>query len=84
MDIVKGGKEKKENAKQARERRDKVGFVPRNKDVLIDIIDIKPRALDSGIIMTQQQDLEAWGLMHTGNISFRDMWLTLARMLQRI
>jgi len=50
------GKGEKETIKQARERREKVGFAPRNKDVLIDIIDVKPRALGSGLIMPEGKD----------------------------
>ena len=42
MDVVKGGKEKKETIKKAEERRGKVGFAVRNKDVLVDELDIKP------------------------------------------
>ena len=51
MEVVKGGKDKKESIKKAKERREKIGFKPRNKDVLIDIVVISPKSRASGIIM---------------------------------
>ena len=62
MDIVKGGKEKKETIKHAEERRKKVDFVPRNKDVLVDIIDIMPRARDSGLVLPDGHGAESLGI----------------------
>ena len=54
-------KENKETIKQANERRAKVVFVPRNKDVLIDIIDIQPRARASGIVVPEGKGAETLG-----------------------
>ena len=44
MEVIKGEKEKKETIKAAEEIRNKVGFAVRNKDVLIDELEIKPKS----------------------------------------
>jgi len=62
MEVVKGGKKGKETIKQAQERRAKVMFKPRNKDVLIDIIEIQPKSRESGIVVPDGKGADSLGI----------------------